>query len=334
VVESTVPASRVDGRRLPGAEPLGDRVTVVVITFNRCAELLRTLARLAALPQRPPVMVVDNASTDATTEAVTRLYPWVTLITADRNLGAVGRNVAVERVTTRFVAFCDDDTWWAPGSLERAADTLDAHPRVASVTARIIVEPTGREDAIVAELRGSPVPGPPELPGPALVSILAGASMLRVRAFRQVGGFSERLWLGGEEELLSVDLATAGWYLCYLDDVVVHHHPSPVREADLRRRHGIRNTLWFTWLRRPWGRALRRSFLLARSVPRDRVSMAGFLEAVAGLPWVVRERRVLPPRVEDGLRLVEDSQLRTGSRRYVSAPGTASVPTPPVDAPP
>jgi GT2 family glycosyltransferase len=302
----------------PPGVTLSDRVTVVVITHNRCAELLRTLARLSALPERPPVIVVDNASTDGTAEIAAHRYPWVTLLAADRNLGAVGRNVAVERVTTKYVAFCDDDTWWAPGSLERAADTLDAHPNVASVTARIIVEPGGREDRIVAELRGSPVPAPPDLPGPALVSILAGASMLRVKAFREIGGFSERLWLGGEEELFSADLATNGWYLCYLDDITIHHQPSPARDADLRRRHGIRNTLWFTWLRRPFGRALRRSIALARSVPRDRVSLAGFLEAASAAAWVLRERRVLPARVEHGFRLVEDTQLRTGSRRYVS----------------
>jgi GT2 family glycosyltransferase len=224
----------------------------------------------------------------------------------------------VEHVTTRFVAFCDDDTWWAPGSLERAADVLDAHPDVASVTARIVVEPAGREDAIVAELRASPVPTPPGLPGPALVSILAGASVLRVSAFREVGGFSARMWLGGEEELLSADLATLGWYLCYLDDITVHHQPSSTRDVDLRRRHGIRNTLWFTWLRRPWSRALRRTFVLIMSVPRDRVSVAGFLEAAADLPGVLRERRVLPERVEHAFRLVEDAQLRTGSRRYIS----------------
>src|SRR4051812_36761954 len=103
-----------------------------MITHNRRAEALQTLARLAQLPERPPVIVVDNASSDGTAASVARRHPWVVVIPADRNLGAVGRNVAVERVTTPYVAFCDDDTWWAPGALERAAATLDAHPTVAA----------------------------------------------------------------------------------------------------------------------------------------------------------------------------------------------------------
>ena len=61
------------------------------------------------------------------------------------------------------------------------ADVLDAHPRLGLVNARIVVEPSGVEDPIVAELRDSPVPGPDWLPGPALGSFLAGASVLRRR---------------------------------------------------------------------------------------------------------------------------------------------------------
>jgi GT2 family glycosyltransferase len=298
--------------------PPDGRVTVVMITHDRRPEVLRTLGRLTRLPERPPIIVVDNGSSDGTAAAVARAYPEVTLIAAGRNLGAVGRNLAVEQVRTELVAFCDDDTWWEPGALAQAVDVLDAHPRLASVTGRIAVEPGGREDPIVPELQSSPVPAPPWLPGPALLSILAGASVLRVAPFREAGGFHPRLWLGGEEELLSADLAARGWHLCYLDHVTVHHQPSRVRDAHLRRRHGIRNTLWFTWLRRPLPRALRRTVQLARSVPRDRVSLAAFAEAAAGLAWVVRERRVVPPHVEHGLRLLERSQLESGARRYVS----------------
>ena len=128
------------------------RVTVAVITHNRRAELARTLDRLEDLPERPAVIVVDNGSADGSAAYVRWHYPAVTLITARTNLGAVGRNLALRRVTTPYVAFSDDDTWWDPGSLTLAADTLDAHPDVAAVTARIVVEPSGHDDPIMPEL--------------------------------------------------------------------------------------------------------------------------------------------------------------------------------------
>ncbi|MET9544270.1 glycosyltransferase family 2 protein [Streptomyces sp. NPDC006627] len=293
------------------------RTTVVVITHNRRPELLRTLDRLAELPEEPEVIVVDNASTDGTADAVARHHPSVRLLRPGRNLGAVGRNLAVREVRTPYVAFCDDDSWWAPGALAGAADLLDRHPALATVTARILVEPGGTEDPITEELRDSPVPGPDWLPGPALGSFLAAATVLRADAFRAAGGFNPRLWLGGEEELLAADLAAAGWWLVYADHLTVHHHPSRVRDSALRRGHGIRNTLWFTWLRRPVRPALRRTVHLVRTVPRDLVSVRAFAEAAAALPWVVRERRVLPRAAEARLRALEEAQRHSSARRYV-----------------
>lgn len=293
-----------------------DRTTVVVITHNRRSELLRTLDHLMRLPEKPPVIVTDNASTDGTADAVARRFPAVRLLRPGRNLGAVGRNLAVRHVRTSYLAFCDDDSWWEPGSLPGAANLLDRHPELAAVTVRIVVEPHGTEDPIVRELRESPVPGPRWLPGPALGSFLAAATVLRTDAFRGVGGFHPGLWLGGEEELLAVDLATAGWWLTYADWLTAHHHPSRARDATLRRTHGLRNTLWFTWLRRPAPAAARRTLHLARTAPRDGASLRAFAEAAAGLPWVVRERRVVPREIEARLRLLDHTQRHSTARRY------------------
>jgi GT2 family glycosyltransferase len=300
-----------------GAGP-DPRVAVVVITHQRRDELLLALSRLRSLPEQPHVVVVDNGSTDGTADAVRAQHPEVELIASPENLGAVGRNLGVARLETPYVAFCDDDTWWEPGSLRAAAEVFDAHPRLAVATARILVEPGGTEDPIVAELRDSPVVGADWLPGPALGSFLAGASVLRREAFTEVGGFSERLWLGGEEELMAGDLAARGWELCYLPELTVHHQASTARDPHRRRADGIRNTLWTTWLRRPLRPALRRTVHLLRTVPRDRVTARGLRQAVRGLPWVLRERRVLPPHAEARFAALEHAQRSSTARRYVS----------------
>jgi GT2 family glycosyltransferase len=293
-------------------------VSVVVITHQRRDEVLLALSRLVALPEQPHVVVVDNGSTDGTAAAVAERFPQVELVASPENLGAIGRNVGVARVHTPYVAFCDDDTWWDPGSLRTAADVFDAHPRLAVVTARILVEPGGREDPIVPELRDSPVRGADWLPGPALGSFLAGASVLRREAFTEVGGFCERLWLGGEEELMAGDLAAAGWELCYLPALTVHHQASKARDSHRRRRDGIRNTLWTTWLRRPVRPALRRTVHLLRTLPRDRVTAQGLWAAARGVPWVLRERQVLPPHAEARFAALEHTQRTSTARRYVS----------------
>ncbi len=73
---------------MTGPRP-GLRVTVVIITRNRRAELVRTLERMTSLPERPPVVVVDNASADGSAQAAGD-FPGIRVIRARQNLGAVG----------------------------------------------------------------------------------------------------------------------------------------------------------------------------------------------------------------------------------------------------
>ncbi|PXY27324.1 glycosyltransferase family 2 protein [Prauserella muralis] len=296
---------------------MNQRVTVVMMTHNRRDEALRTLEAMTSLPDAAPIIVADNASTDGTADAIAERHPGVELLRCDRNLGALARNLAVQHVRTPYVSFCDDDTRWQPGSLHRAAGLLDAHPGLASVTGRCLVEPDLTEDPITPELRHSPVRGPDWLPGPALLGVMAGLTTFRVAAFREVGGFSPRMWLGGEEELLAIDLAARGWWMCWAEDVVIHHAPSRQRDPRRRRQLGIRNTLWTQWLRRPLRSAARRTAAVLRSAPADRATLAAVAEALRGLPWVLRERRVVPAAVEQGLRSLEHTQNTSRARRYV-----------------
>ena len=93
------------------------RVGVAIATRNRRISLARTLRALRALPESPKIAVVDNASTDGTPDDVERRFADVELIRLNENLGAAARTVGVEALATDYVAFADDDSWWAPGSL-------------------------------------------------------------------------------------------------------------------------------------------------------------------------------------------------------------------------
>jgi GT2 family glycosyltransferase len=275
------------------------------MTRNRADEVLATLDRLRQLPERPPLIVVDNGSTDGTAARIARRFPDVDVVRLTSNAGAVARNIAVQRATTPYVAFNDDDSWWAPGSLSRAADLFDAHPRLGLLVARILVGPREREDPICKEMARSPLPEEPDLPGPPVLGFLACAAIVRRSAYLEVGGFQPRLLIGGEEDLLAADLASAGWGLAYAHDVVAHHHPSTTRDARAVRRLRVRNALWFAWLRRPASTATRHTLRVLGAAPRGADARAGLLKALRGLPWALRERRVIPPHVESRLRMLD-----------------------------
>jgi GT2 family glycosyltransferase len=281
------------------------RVTVVMITNNRRVEVLHSLAQLTCLPEQPSIVLVDNGSTDGTALAVALKFPHVTILDLGANLGAAGRTLGVRQADTPYIALCDDDTWWEPGALAHAADIFDATPQLAIATARVLIGPEEREDPTCQAMLRSPLPREPGMPGPALLGFLAGASVVRRSAFLSVGGFAPHVFLGGEEELLAADLAAAGWWLCYVPALIVHHYPSQRRDVASRRRHLVRNALWFAWMRRPLAGALRRTLAVLRAVPSDRAALQGFASALIGLPWVLRQRRVLPPEIEYRLRLLD-----------------------------
>src|SRR5918996_4072741 len=279
-----------------------NRVAVVIATRNRGTELVGTLTRLLTLDEQPPIVVVDNASTDGTADLVRTHYPGVRVVGLRRNRGAAARTVGARLVDSPYVAFSDDDSWWAPGALSRAGDLLDRHPRLAVLAARVLVGPSERLDPVCEEMAHSPLPPAPDLPGPSVLGFIACGAVVRRAAVLEVGGFDVRLGVGGEEELLSIDLAARGWGLAYVAEVVAHHHPSPSRDPSGRRRVQVRNALWSAWLRRPLGGAARQTAHLAALALHQPGARSGILLALLGLPWVLRERRPVQPELEAALR--------------------------------
>jgi GT2 family glycosyltransferase len=279
-------------------------ITVVVAAHGRPEQLARTLPRHLALPERPRVVVVDDASPEPLA-----VPPGVSLVRLERDAGESPRNVGARAAGTPYVAFTDDDAWWEPGALAAACALLDRHPRLALVQPHVLVGADERDDPTCLEMARSPLPPAPGQPGHNLLGFIACAVVVRVAAFAEVGGFHARLGVGGEEELLGSDLAAAGWQLSYVPEIVAHHAPPPRTDGRPERRETLlRNALWTAWLRRPAATAARHTAHALARAPRDRVTVRAVARALAASPWLLRERRVSPPAVEAQRRLLEESR--------------------------
>ena len=246
-------------------------------------------------------------------------FPSITAIVLNRNEGAVARNYGSYAANTPFVAFCDDDSWWAPGALARAEALFDAFPRLGLIAARTLVGVEQRDDPVNHELLHSPLGHDDSAPGPSVLGFLACSSIVRRSAFLEAGGFSSVLEFAGEESLLAYDLAAAGWMLCYAEDVVSHHHPSERRMPTVKRRNRQRrNELLTMWMRRPLGRCFTANLRLGLSVMRE-PAVAGAAvgtavalpQGAASAPSSARRRRTPGPHsgAKRGERVSE-----TGSR--------------------
>ncbi len=289
----------MDGRSLR------DAVTVVIATRNRRETLVRTLARLHQLPQPPAIVVVDDGSTDGSAGEVSRRFPDVHVIALPHRHGAVARNIGVRAATTPYVALNDDDSWWAAGALERAVECFECHPRVGLIAARVLVGAEERVDETSAAMAASCLPREPGLPGPRVLGFLACGAVLRREALLAAGGFPDRYSMGGEEDAVALAMASCGWDLVYLDDVIAHHHP-PAGGGDRRqrRRTVARNDLRTVWRQRR-GRGLGSGTVrVLRRALTDGPSLLGTLDAIGDLPWILRTRRPVAPHVEHWRRLL------------------------------
>lgn len=281
------------------------RVAIVIVTRNRIASLLNTLNQLCSLPEQPQVIVIDNGSSDSTIDNVRSYYPQVTAISLSENLGPAGRNIGVYHTKCPYVAFSDDDSWWAPGSLARVVDLFDRYPRLALIAAKIFVGREQKLDPTCKEMAMGKLPVFPDAPGFPILGFLACGSIVRRSAYLAVGGYEKRFGIGGEESMLAMDLAAKGWRLAYVENITAYHFPSSIRNYGNRRRYEVRNTLITAWLRRPLGIALSKTISFLKPALRDPYIRAGLLDTLTKIVWLLRLRQPIPKHVEIALRILE-----------------------------
>ncbi|HEX2178432.1 MAG TPA: glycosyltransferase [Actinomycetota bacterium] len=286
---------------------MSSQVGVVIATRNRAAGLVTTLQKLRELPEQPAVVVVDNASTDDSALTAAGRFPDVKVLRLPANIGAAARTVGVEALDTPYVAFCDDDSWWAPGSLEEAARTFDAHPDLGLVAARVLVGEREEVDPTCLQMANSPLGRAPALPGPRILGFIACGAIVRREAYLQAGGFHAHFGIGGEEDHLALNLAASGWELVYVDHLTAYHHPSSIRDREARTEIITRNSLWTTWLLRSPSVVAKSTLTALATAAFNGRARRGVVQAVRGLPWVFRERNELPVDVESMARRLSRS---------------------------
>src|ERR671911_1603316 len=114
-------------------------MTIVIASRDRRECLLASLPHHLALPERPAVILVDDASSDGSADAVEAAFPQVKVIRRATSAGGAARNDGIAAARTPYVALADDDSWYAPGALTRAAALFDADPRLGVINAHVVV---------------------------------------------------------------------------------------------------------------------------------------------------------------------------------------------------
>lgn len=106
-------------------------LSIVIVSYNTRALLEECLRSIERTVQRHSceVLVVDNGSHDGSPELVRRIFPNLSLIALERNLGfSSANNVAIRRAHGRHVLILNSDTVVLPGAVDQLVAFLDERP--------------------------------------------------------------------------------------------------------------------------------------------------------------------------------------------------------------
>lgn len=292
-------------------------VDVVVPVHNGWALTEQCLSHLAAQTLAHTVIVADNGSTDRSPARVRETFPEVRIVELGENLGfskACNRGVAAG--DSEVVVLLNNDVDCRPDFLERLTAPFSEDEGLGSAAALLVKPGTDAIDsfglAVDATLAGYPrlrdrPIGDAQALRPVLVGPLGGGGAYRRRAWDEVGGLDEGVFIYGEDVELAVRLRAAGWRTVGVADAIAVHHGS----ATMKTRSA--------WQRYQGGFA--RGYFLRRY---------GVLRSRAGIRAVATEALVV---AGDAVAFSHDlAALRGRIAGWRAARGASRRPKPPRDA--
>ncbi|HET9591761.1 MAG TPA: glycosyltransferase family 2 protein [Solirubrobacterales bacterium] len=216
------------------------RASVVVPVHNRAGLSRRCLRQvLADLPPDCEVVVVDDASTDATPQLLAELGDAVRSLRLERNSGfAAACNAGAAAANGEHLVFLNNDTEPERGWLEALLDYADEHPEAEAIGARLLY-PTGTvqhagvafgQDGYPHNLYAGFPADHPAVAAPRRLQAVTGACMLVRRArFEALGGFDEGYLNSLEDVDLCLRLGEAGGEVHYCPAATLVHLESASR---------------------------------------------------------------------------------------------------------
>ncbi len=181
-------------------------ISAIIPTYNRAGSLHTALVSIyaqngAGVHFDVEIVVVDDASTDATPELIGK-HPAVRYIRLPANRGvSAARNAGIQASRGRYIALLDDDDIWLPNKLLQQVGALEAHPEAAAVYSPYVGRGPGpRDEQTIGDdppsgslfrallLRGNRC-GPPI------------AVLVRRDAFDAAGGFDEGVPTGEDYDM-------------------------------------------------------------------------------------------------------------------------------------
>jgi GT2 family glycosyltransferase len=221
-------------------------ISVIVLTYNTlqltraCLHSLYSSCTSGKLSIE--VIVVDNASTDHTTECLQAEFPTAQFIVNSSNLGfSRGNNIGLQVANGRYLMLLNSDTEVQPGALVALVAFMDEHPAAGACGPQLLnpdgtLQPSGRALPSVWSVfigmtklyrlwkRDFYLQPGRDYTQVTRVGELSGAALLvRREAYQKVGGLDPNLFAYYEDVDWCAQIGQAGYAIYYVPSAQVMH---------------------------------------------------------------------------------------------------------------
>ncbi len=261
------------------------KLSIVIVNWNVEEDLtncIRSITENAPAGEHE-VIVVDNASTDASAQMVKEQFPQVILVVNEENLGfAKANNIGIARSRGEFILLLNPDTVVHPGSLDALLKFMNDNEDVGVCGPKLVntdgtTQPSARA---FPTLRGiihcftimRAIPIFRRQYNKWLMrdfahdrqmdvdQVMGAALMTRRSILEQLGGMDEAFFMYYEEVDLCYRIKQAGWRIVFTPEpVITHRGGQSVGQIPVRRRIMTLKSI-LTFLRKHRGRNATRLF--------------------------------------------------------------------------
>lgn len=186
-------------------------VTVNILSYNRKEELRLTLKNVFEQDYKNiEVIVVDNASTDGSSEMVKTEFPNLKLISLENNIGIAAYKYSMDEAKGEYFLILDDDSYPNKGTLQAGVSFLERNSEYGIVTFKIY---NRNLNEVETRLFKSDNP-----------YLFHGCgSLWRKQIYEELGGYDPDYFLYYNELDLTIRCYDNNIKIKYLSDNVVYH---------------------------------------------------------------------------------------------------------------
>ena len=247
------------------------KVSVIVLNWNGKKYLPECLDSLGSQTLRDfEVVLVDNGSSDGSTDFVRERYPWVRLVALQENTGfAEGNNRGLKESTGEYVVTLNNDTRVMPDFLAELVRSAEADPRVGMSAAKMRnYFESDRIDAVGLKIGSNGLgynigvgeTDAGKYDGVAVFGPCGGAALYRRAMLDDVGFFDPDFFAYYEDFDLAWRGRLAGWQCAVAPRAVVYHvHSATSGEWSPFKVYQTHRNKWYVIIKNwPRGLLLRR----------------------------------------------------------------------------